>query len=48
MRDLGGGLRSGMTYLNARSLGDIRSKAKFIRVTQAGFVEGTPHGANSR
>jgi IMP dehydrogenase len=38
-----GGLRSGMSYLNARTLPDLRRNAKFMRMTDAGRAESTPH-----
>jgi IMP dehydrogenase len=38
-----GGLRSGMSYLNARTLGDLRRNARFVRMTDAGRAESTPH-----
>jgi IMP dehydrogenase len=38
-----GGLRSGMSYLNARTLEDLRRNARFVRMTDAGRAESTPH-----
>jgi IMP dehydrogenase len=38
-----GGLRSGMSYLDARTLGDLRRNARFVRMTDAGRAESTPH-----
>ncbi len=38
-----GGVQSGMGYLGARTLGDLRSKARFVRVTPAGQREAAPH-----
>ncbi len=38
-----GGLRSGMSYLNARTLSDLRDNARFVRMTDAGRSESTPH-----
>jgi IMP dehydrogenase len=38
-----GGLRSGMGYVGAASLADLRAKARFVRITNAGFVESHPH-----
>ena len=40
---LAGGLRAGMGYCGARSLAELRKKAKFIRITGAGLVESHPH-----
>jgi IMP dehydrogenase len=39
-----GGLRSGMGYVGAATLEDLRRKARFVRVTQAGLIESHPHG----
>jgi len=38
-----GGLRSGMGYCGAASLGDLRGKARFLRVTMGGLRESHPH-----
>jgi IMP dehydrogenase len=38
-----GGLRSGMSYLGARTLGEFRDNAQFIQITGAGMQESQPH-----
>ena len=38
-----GGLKSGMGYLGASSLQDLRERAEFIRITNAGLRESHPH-----
>jgi len=38
-----GGLRSGMSYCNARNLEELRRNATFIRITEAGRRESGPH-----
>jgi IMP dehydrogenase len=38
-----GGIQSGMGYLGAANLKDLRTKARFIRVSAAGMKEATPH-----
>lgn len=38
-----GGLRSGMAYLGAKNLQELRQKAKFIQITPAGLSESKPH-----
>ncbi len=38
-----GGLRSGMGYNGARTLGDLRAGATFVKVTSAGDREAHPH-----
>src|SRR2546428_1847109 len=38
-----GGLCSGMSYLNARTLPELRANARFVRMTDAGRAESKPH-----
>ena len=38
-----GGIRSGMGYLGAANLEQLRQKARFIRVSAAGMREATRH-----
>lgn len=38
-----GGLRSGLGYAGARSLKDLRTKARMVRITNAGLIESHPH-----
>jgi IMP dehydrogenase len=38
-----GGLRAGMGYLGCRTIGELKAKARFMRVTMAGFREGHVH-----
>jgi IMP dehydrogenase len=38
-----GGLRSGMGYVGACSLAELRQKAHFVRITNAGLIESHPH-----
>ena len=44
VKDLVGGLRSGLTYTGARNIKELQKKAEFIEVSPAGMVENTPHG----
>jgi IMP dehydrogenase len=41
--DIMGGIRSGMTYSGASEIRDLKRKAQFIEITQAGRVESSPH-----
>ncbi|MGJ3241409.1 MAG: IMP dehydrogenase [Opitutales bacterium] len=43
LRDLVGGLQSGMGYLGAASLKELKAKARYIRVSPAGQKESAPH-----
>jgi IMP dehydrogenase len=38
-----GGVQSGMGYLGAANLSELRARARFVRVTQAGHKEGETH-----
>jgi len=38
-----GGIQSGMGYLGAKTLPDLRAKARYVRVTPAGQKEAAPH-----
>ena len=39
-----GGVRSGMGYVGAADLAELRAKARFVRITNAGLIESHPHG----
>ncbi len=41
-----GGIRSGMSYINANSMEEIRDKARFIEMSAAGTHESHAHGLN--
>ena len=38
-----GGLRSGMGYVGARNLAELRKKAEFVRITAGGLRESHAH-----
>lgn len=38
-----GGLKSGMGYCGARTINELRKKARFVRITNAGLKESHPH-----
>jgi IMP dehydrogenase len=38
-----GGVRSGMGYVGARTLDELREKVKFVRITAGGLRESHPH-----
>ena len=40
---LAGGLRAGMGYAGAVCLDDLRTKARMVRITNAGLIESHPH-----
>jgi IMP dehydrogenase len=44
VNELAGGVRSGMTYLNAQTLSDINKNALFMEMSASGMVESKPHG----
>ncbi len=43
LAQLVGGLQSGMGYLGARTLSELRTKARYTRITAAGMRESTTH-----
>jgi IMP dehydrogenase len=43
IHQLVGGLRAGMGYLGSRTLGELRTKARFMQITAAGQKEGHVH-----
>lgn len=46
IHQLVGGLRSGMGYIGARNLQELREKAHFIRITNSGLRESHPHSVS--
>lgn len=42
--ELSGGLRSGMSYVNATEIAEIRQNARFIEMSVSGFNESRAHG----
>jgi IMP dehydrogenase len=44
VQELCGGLRSGMSYINANSIDDIRANTNFIEMTTTGLHESHAHG----
>jgi IMP dehydrogenase len=38
-----GGLRAGMGYCGVKNIEELRTKTKFVRITQAGLIESHPH-----
>ncbi len=43
MKELVGGLRSGMSYCGARTVKELQENAEFLRITPAGHMESLPH-----
>ena len=43
IKQLVGGLRSGMSYTNAHSIEELYEKARFVRITSVGLRESHPH-----
>ncbi len=44
--EITGGLRSGMSYINAFELPEIKEKARFIEISASGISESRAHGVN--
>ena len=43
LKQLIGGLRSGLSYCGVNNLEDLRKNAEFIKITKAGLIESKPH-----
>lgn len=43
VKELVGGLRSGMSYSGAHTIAELQAKAEFLRITSAGHKESLPH-----
>ena len=48
LTQLTGGLRSGMSYCGARTIPEMWAKAKFVKITSAGWQESNPHDVKLR
>lgn len=46
INELSGGVRSGMTYINALNVASINTNALFMEISTPGIVESRPHGMN--
>lgn len=44
LHELAGGVRSGMTYINANTIAELYEKAQFLEMSTAGLFESRPHG----
>jgi IMP dehydrogenase len=45
--EITGGIRSGMSYINATSVGEMRDKASFMEMSSNGIAESRAHGVNA-
>jgi IMP dehydrogenase len=46
IRQLVGGLRSGLSYCGAKTISEMQKNAEFIKITPAGYMESQPHDVN--
>lgn len=46
IRQLVGGLRSGLSYCGAKTILEMQNNAEFIKMTPAGYMESQPHDVN--
>jgi IMP dehydrogenase len=46
IRQLVGGLRSGLSYCGAKTINEMQQNAEFVRITTAGYIESHPHDVN--
>lgn len=44
LQDIEGGLRSSFSYVGARNLKEFHANVEFVKISNAGYIEGTPHG----
>jgi IMP dehydrogenase len=47
IRQLVGGLRSGLSYCGAKTIFQMQMNAEFIKITSAGYVESQPHDVDA-
>jgi IMP dehydrogenase len=43
IRQLAGGMRSGLSYCGAKTIAEMQKNAEFIKMTSAGYIESQPH-----
>lgn len=43
VRQLAGGVRSGLSYCGAKTITEMQKNAEFIKMTSAGYIESQPH-----
>ncbi|HJS68396.1 MAG TPA: IMP dehydrogenase [Nitrososphaera sp.] len=43
VRQLAGGIRSGLSYCGAKTIAEMQKNAEFIKMTSAGYIESQPH-----
>ena len=48
VNELVSGVRSGMGYVGAKTIPDIKKQARFIQITSAGLLESHPHSLTMR
>ena len=46
IRQLVGGLRSGLSYCGAKTIDEMQQNAECVRITTAGYIESQPHDVN--
>ncbi len=46
IEQIAGGIKSGMGYIGAPTIAAMPKQARFIQITQAGFIESHPHSVN--
>ena len=46
IRQVVGGIKSGLSYCGAKTISEMQSNAEFIKITPAGYTESHPHDVN--
>jgi len=46
IRQIVGGIRSGLSYCGAKTISEMQNNAEFVKITPAGYIESQPHDVN--
>lgn len=46
IRQIVGGIRSGLSYCGAKTIPEMQNNAEFVKITPAGYIESQPHDVN--
>lgn len=46
IRQIVGGIRSGLSYCGAKTISEMQTNAEFVKITPAGYIESQPHDVN--
>jgi IMP dehydrogenase len=46
IRQIVGGIRSGLSYCGAKTISEMQNNAEFVKISPAGYIESQPHDVN--